>query len=306
MVGTFPLNVQPGSPQYTISSQITPSSSTTTITITIINTGQVTPVSNAYYTIQNEDGSKWCTFYVESWTRVGEWVPADAPITFTGSCTYSSSNTSDVFPEGSTCWCIWCKEYYDSLITQIGGGGNTVKVSQLEWDTNLIIPDGKAIESASGEVGIIGDASISGNINTEGVIISDKQLVIGKNVGNATVTLAQISSQTSKTYTSPDFNITGLTENVQYLLPSITYSWCSRYYATSTFRIQAKLDDGTYVNVASISAYVQEDCSGGSTTPTILPANTTALRYTISATANPTNHSVSPTTAISLIPIPVY
>lgn len=152
MVGTFPLNVQEGSPQYTISSQITPSSSTTTITITIINTGQVTPVSNAYYTIQNEDGSKWCTFYVESWTRVGGRVPEDAPITFTGSCTYSSSNTSDVFPEGSVCWCIWCKEYYDSLIAQIGEGGNTVKVSQLEWDSNLTIPRGYSIESASGEV----------------------------------------------------------------------------------------------------------------------------------------------------------
>lgn len=119
MVGTFPLNVQAGSPQYTISAQITPSSSTTTITITIINTGQVTPVSNAYYTIQNEDGSKWCTFYVESWTQVGGWVPADAPITFTGSCTYSSSNTSDVFPEGSICWCVWTKEYYQSIVERM-------------------------------------------------------------------------------------------------------------------------------------------------------------------------------------------
>ena len=151
MVGTFPLNVQAGSLQYTLASDITPTSSTTTITITIINTGQVTPVSNAYYTIQNEDGSKWCTFYVESWTRVGGWIPADAPITFTGSCTYSSSNTADVFPEGSICWCIWCKEYYDSLVSKIGGG-NTVKVSQLEWDSNLTIPRGYSIESASGEV----------------------------------------------------------------------------------------------------------------------------------------------------------
>ena len=116
---TFPLNVQAGSLQYTLSSQITPSSSTTTITVTIINTGLVTPVSNAYYTIQNEDGSKWCTFYVESWVQDGGFVPADAPITFTGSCTYSSSNTSDVFPEGSTCWCVWTKEYYDSIISAI-------------------------------------------------------------------------------------------------------------------------------------------------------------------------------------------
>ena len=132
MVGTFPLNVQAGSLQYTLASDITPTSSTTTITVTIINADDVTPVSNAYYTIQNEDGSKWCTFYVESWTQEGGFVPADVPVTFTGTCTYSSSNTSDVFPEGSLCWCIWCKEYYDSLITQIGSGGAVIK--SIEYD----------------------------------------------------------------------------------------------------------------------------------------------------------------------------
>lgn len=112
MVGTFPLNVQEGSPQYTLTSQLSPTSSTTTISIT--NTDPIDPIDNAYYTIQNEDGSKWCTFYVESWMEVGGLTP-----TYTGDCTYSSSNTSDVFPEGSICWCIWCYEYYESLVTPI-------------------------------------------------------------------------------------------------------------------------------------------------------------------------------------------
>lgn len=193
MVGTFPLNVQAGSPQYTLASEITPSSSTTSITVTIPNIGSTDPISNAYYTIQNEDGSKWCTFYVESWTRVGDLVPADAPVTYNLSCTYTSSNTSDVFPEGSICWCIWCKEYYDSLVTQIGGGGNTVKVSQLEWDTNLVIPDGKAIESAGGEVGIVGDVSISGSLTAANTVQGAEEvtsaLVTATNANITTPTL---------------------------------------------------------------------------------------------------------------------
>ena len=51
--------------------------------------------------------------------KEGGFVPADAPITFTGTCTYSSSNTSNVFPEGSICWCVWTKEYYESIISAI-------------------------------------------------------------------------------------------------------------------------------------------------------------------------------------------
>ena len=45
--------------------------------------------------------------------------------------------------------------------------GSNPSVSQLVWDTDLVIPDGKAIESASGEVGIIGDVSISGTVSAE-------------------------------------------------------------------------------------------------------------------------------------------
>lgn len=121
MVGTFPLNVQAGSPQYTLASEISPTSSTTSISVT--NSDSIVPISNAFYTIQNEEGSKWCTFYIGQWTT-------DSTNNYTGTCTYSSSNTSDVFPEGSICWCIWCKEYYDSLVSKIGG----VAVKSIEYD----------------------------------------------------------------------------------------------------------------------------------------------------------------------------
>lgn len=121
MVGTFPLNVQAGSPQYTLTTQISPTSSTTSFSVS--GTDAIAPISNAYYTIQNADGSKWCTFYVGQWTT-------DSTNNYTGTCTYSSSNTSDVFPEGSICWCIWSKEYYDSLIAKIGG----VAIKSIEYD----------------------------------------------------------------------------------------------------------------------------------------------------------------------------
>ena len=126
MVGTFPLNVQAGSPQYTLASQITPSSSTSLITIT--NTDSIDPINNAYYTIQNEDGSKWCTFYVGQWTTVSS-------NNYTGSCTYSSSNTSDVFPEGSVCWCVWTKEYYESITTSISTVNTEISTVNNEIDT---------------------------------------------------------------------------------------------------------------------------------------------------------------------------
>ena len=126
---SFPLNVQAGSPQYTLTSQITPASSTTSISVT--NTDSIQPISNAYYTIQNEDGSKWCTFYIDQWVTT-------STNNYTGVCTYSSSNTSDVFPEGSICWCIWCKEYYDSLITPISTINNDIDTLTPKVDNSFV------------------------------------------------------------------------------------------------------------------------------------------------------------------------
>lgn len=51
--------------------------------------------------------------------------------------------------------------------------GAAAKTSTLVWDSDLVIPDGYAIESASGEVGIVGDVSISGSLNTEGAFTAN-------------------------------------------------------------------------------------------------------------------------------------
>lgn len=56
--------------------------------------------------------------------------------------------------------------------------GSNPSVSQLVWDTDLVIPDGKAIESASGEVGIIGDVSISGSLSSEGALTVGDSITI--------------------------------------------------------------------------------------------------------------------------------
>lgn len=144
----FPLNVQAGSPQYTLTSQVSPTSTTTTISVT--NADSIEPISNAYYTIQNTDGSKWCTFYIGQWTT-------DSTNNYTGISNYFSSNTSDVFPEGSTCWCIWCKEYYDSLITKIGSG---VDWSEITGKPESYPPSLHAATHASGGSDPITPASI--------------------------------------------------------------------------------------------------------------------------------------------------
>ena len=48
--------------------------------------------------------------------------------------------------------------------------GSLPSISQLLWDTDLIIPAGKAIESASGDVEIVGDVSVSGSVSAENTV----------------------------------------------------------------------------------------------------------------------------------------
>lgn len=294
---SFPLAVQAGSYKYKLIN--VESRSNGNIVLNILcnvdrddsSSDEPSPIDNAYYTIQSEDGTKWATYYIYDW--VTNEMSHDTSIykVYSGGGKLSSSNTSDVFPEGSICWCIWCKEYYDSLIAKIGGG-NTVKVSQLEWDTNLVIPDGKAIESATGDVNITGNLLVSG-----------KKLVIGESVGNASVTLVNPTS-IRRNYTSPDFAITDLTEGVIYSVPALTYRISSNYYVTSYFTLQAKVGD-SYQNIASCSVYVRESAGSASTQAALTPYGATALRYVISSNADLSTARVE-NPSLSLTPLPVY
>lgn len=124
-IPTFPLNVEIGSPQYTTVSQINYSEGTgASIQVTPATSG-TTPVNNSYYTFQSQDGQYWMTAYVGKWTNNdGKW---------TADLIWSSSNT-DTLPAQSICWCVWTKEYYDSLITQIGSGGGGAVIKSIEYD----------------------------------------------------------------------------------------------------------------------------------------------------------------------------
>lgn len=282
MVGTFPLNVQEGSPQYTLTSQIAPTSSTTTISVT--NTDSIEPISNAYYTIQNEDGSKWCTFYISQWTT-------DSANNYTGTCTYSSSNTSDVFPEGSVCWCIWCKEYYDSLITQIGSSGNTVKVSQLEWDTNLIIPRGYSIESASSEVQTNGNLWVGGSVAVEETI-ECADLITSPNGVFSNLNVGGYTSKVLSSNASISINGTGL--SVIPITPSpISVSGTARISTSSTYTQTVYITAICYTPVGSSSITLGSGwVRNGSNTMTLdgqIPANTFMVKvdYSVHSDYNP-------------------
>lgn len=107
---TFPLNVEIGSPQYTTVSQINYSAGTgASVQVTPVSPN-TTPVSNSYYTFQSQDGQNWMTGYVGNWTNNGG--------TWTADLIWSSSNT-DTLPAQSICWCIWTKEYYQSIIDRL-------------------------------------------------------------------------------------------------------------------------------------------------------------------------------------------
>ena len=191
--------------------------------------------------------------------------------------------------------------------------GSNPSVSQLVWDTDLVIPDGKAIESASGEVGIVGDVSVSGNLSSEGTItsaqnlvgvnvdLSGKQLVFGENVGNASVKLAQPAC--SQNYTSPDFAITNHFPYVQYVVPPVTYQWDSGYVGNATFNLQAKLNNGTYQTISSVTVRYG---GTGSTEAVISPAGMTALRYTITASTQVNASTITSDLTMSLTPLAVY
>ena len=201
--------------------------------------------------------------------------------------------------------------------------GAGAKTSTLVWDSDLTIPDGYAIESASGEVGIVGDVSVSGNISSEGVVtagntitslngdlvginavLSDKQLVIGKIVSDASVTLTQPPDYSSnRGYTSPDYPITDSIAGVCYIVPPITSVVDRDGSIITTFTIQAKLANGTYQNLSSITL----DSKGtytGSTEAAPTPIGTTALRYVTSSRGTAT-HTIS-NLSLSLTPIPMY
>ena len=127
---TFPLNVEIGSPKYTTVSQINYSAGTDSSVQVTPESPDTTPVSNSYYTFQSQDGQYWMTAYVGNWTNNdGVW---------TADITWSSSNT-DTLPAQSICWCVWTKEYYDSITDKVVQ--NTSSITSLNGDLTTLTSD---------------------------------------------------------------------------------------------------------------------------------------------------------------------
>lgn len=106
----FPLNVEIGSPQYTTKYQLNYRAGSVDTVYVIPTTAGTTPVNNSYYTIQSQDGLYWMTGFSLNWRDDGG--------TWVGDIRWSSSNT-DSLPAQSICWCIWTKEYYQSIIDRL-------------------------------------------------------------------------------------------------------------------------------------------------------------------------------------------
>lgn len=119
-------NVEIGSPRYTLNEAITFEEGNP-VSIKVTPTRNTTPVDFAYYTVQDQQGDEWITIYISQWV-------AQDDGTFQGNGYYSSSNTESL-PVGSICWCVWTKEYYDSLTTSISNVDNEINTVNSEINT---------------------------------------------------------------------------------------------------------------------------------------------------------------------------
>lgn len=206
--------------------------------------------------------------------------------------------------------------------------GAAAKTSTLVWDGDLVIPDGYAIESASGEVGIVGDVSISGNLITDGgistdgtitggditatenliggnAIINEKPLILGERVGNGSVTFAQPPRGTAN-YTSPDYTITRKA-GVQYILPPLTFSYYYYGDVSMSITIQAKTADGTYTNISRITGNYGGSATTTLTTPEgFIKPEYTALRLVLSLGSSRCTCTITSDLTVSLTPQPIY
>ena len=195
--------------------------------------------------------------------------------------------------------------------------GAAAKTSSLVWDGDLVIPDGYSIESASGEVEIVGDVSVSGSVSADGAIsaggniagngitTSGKPLVVGKLISDADVTLTQITPNVSN-YTSPDFPINNITENVLYSVPAIQYKVIGGDPGeVATFTLQAKQTSGSYTTIATVS-FDLGSTADGYTQVAVLPIGATALRYLAKTGWVSNTGRIVSDLNLSLKPIAVY
>lgn len=159
-------NVEIGSPVYTLNEGITFEEGTP-VSIKVTPTRNTTPVDFAYYTVQDKQGDEWITIYISQWV-------AQDDGTFQGNGYYSSSNTESL-SVGSTCWCVWAKEYYDSLIENSERIQNITAVYSpiSDNDSSVIMYRGGIILPIVPGVTYSGQLRCSGNGYVETIVFVD-------------------------------------------------------------------------------------------------------------------------------------
>ena len=137
----FPQAVQAGSPKYLLTS-ISPDTALAVGTqYTIIVSCdylQEAPISNAYYTIQDSTGDNWGTALISQWTLLGTTENIS-----TYQCTFTPTSCISGYTPvvGDTVWCVWTKEYYDSIVNEIPTDPLVVGTNTISSTTSIASTD---------------------------------------------------------------------------------------------------------------------------------------------------------------------
>lgn len=148
--------------------------------------------------------------------------------------------------------------------------GSTPSVSQLIWDSDLVIPAGKAIESASGEVMINSDGAIQGNITVSGHPLN----VISKSVSEQ-----QITEFGDYTFPAVSTRNTALTGSFVLRNTQTGTSRAFNVVFTATDALGQSTAIKTYTYTLSGSSTKSQ------TVDIVLPVGTTKLNITLSGTS---------------------
>lgn len=172
--------------------------------------------------------------------------------------------------------------------------GSTPSVSQLVWDSDLVIPAGKVIESAGGEVGIVGDVSISGSLNTEGAFTANDTIQGDVQVSTPLLTAPDITLAThplnvitksvaSKAINTGDNTIELVSSQDAKITGAITFE--SGTMGTDSFTVSFTATDalGTSKNIKTYNGSATGSGTWTANIDVVVPPGTTKINVTATA-----------------------
>lgn len=113
--------------------------------------------------------------------------------------------------------------------------GSNPSVSQLVWDSDLVIPKGKAIESASGKVGIVGDVSVTGSVSADDTVQGVEEVVTPLlTATNANITTPTLSGKSMATISLPTSGLSPITTKSSSLTFTVNNPYTGNMTGTMT------------------------------------------------------------------------